>query len=90
MLEAKECDYIECGSHDYCSHCFFCAGNSFSEHNYPFRANENNCYIAKNRHKLVMLLKSVIDPIGGHSVSEIIESYPDYTFSLMSRKYKKG
>lgn len=90
MLEAKECDYIECGSHDYCSHCFFCAGNSFSEHNYPFRANENNCYIAKNRHKLVMLLKSGIDPIGGHSVSEIIESYPDYTFSLMSRKYKKG
>ena len=85
LLKSKKSDYIECGTHDYCKCCIFCAGNSYTEHNYPFQANENNCYVAKNRFSLMEKLKSGVDILNGKTLKENIEMLPDYQFPSMSR-----
>lgn len=90
LLEAKESDYIECGTHDYCVCCSFCAGNSFSKHGTPFKANENNCYIAKCKYSLMEKHKAGVDVLNGKTLHEYIESLPDYVFSTMHIEYEKG
>lgn len=90
LLEAKATDYIECGSHDYCNSCIFCAGNSFAEHGNPLQANENNCYLAKNKYALMTKLKSGIDVLKGKTLRECINAIPDYVIPSLKREYKKG
>ena len=88
ILEATKSDYIECGTHDYCKCCTFCAGNSYAEHRTPFHANENDCYCAKNKYSLMMKLRDGIDILNGKSIQENLESIPKYVFSPMYREYK--
>jgi len=89
LLEAKESDYEECGTHDYCKCCYFCVGNSFSEHGTPFKANENNCYLAKCRFSAMTKLQSGADILDGKSISETLEKMPEYRFVNMHREYKE-
>lgn len=90
LLEAKSTDYIECGTHDYCKCCNFCAGNTYSEYGTPLGANENNCYIAKNRYSLMNKLRSGIDILNGKTLKECINSLPDFSIPSMHREYNKG
>ena len=89
LLDAAESDYIECGTHDYCKCCTFCAGNSFAEHGMPFIANENDCYCAKSKYSLMMKLRSGVNVLKGKTLKENIESLPDYVFERMHREYKQ-
>lgn len=54
----KQSQFIECWTHDYCAYCDFCIGINYSEHGDPFRAGENNCYIAKCKYELAKKLKA--------------------------------
>lgn len=90
LLEAKATDYMECGTHDYCNCCVFCAGNSFAEHGNPLHANENNCYLAKNKYALMIKLKSGIDVMKGKTLQECIKALPDYVIPSLHREYKQG
>lgn len=90
LLNASETDYKECGTHEYCKCCSFCAGVSYSEHGNPFEANENNCYVAQCRYSLMMKLKFGVDILGGRSLQDCIESLPDFTIPRLKREYKKG
>lgn len=87
LLGANESDYIECGTHDYCQCCSFCAGLSYSKYGNPFQANENNCYIAKCRYSLIAQLKSGTDVLKGQSLKECIDDLPEYCFPYMYREY---
>lgn len=91
LLNAKETDYMECGTHDYCKCCSFCAGVSYSRSGNPFIANENNCYIAKCKHSLMQKLRAGVDVLGGKSLKEHINNLPNYSFNLLKREYiEKG
>lgn len=90
LIEGKASDYIECGTHNYCKCCSFCAGNSYSKHGTPFKANENNCYIAKCKYSLMEKLKAGDDVLNGKTIQESIEALPEYVFPVMHIEYEKG
>lgn len=89
LLNAKASDYIECGTHDYCKCCSFCAGVSYSKSGTPFCANENNCYIAKCKYSLMLKLRSGEDVLGGKSLRENINDLPNYSFKLLRREFEE-
>ncbi len=89
LLGAKESEYVECGTHDYCKCCTFCAGNSYAEHGTPFHSNENDCYCAKNKYSLMMNLRAGVDVLNGKSLKENLELLPEYVFSPLHREYKE-
>lgn len=90
LHETPESEYIECGTHDYCNCCVFCAGNSHSEHGNPFRSNSNCCFIAKCRYSFFTKIRSGRDVLNGKTVQQCIEGLPDYMIPTMCREYKKG
>ena len=90
LHNTPESEYLECGSHEYCKYCVFCAGNSHSEHGNPFRSNSNCCYIAKCRHSLHTKIKSGRDVLNGKSVQECIDELPVFNIPTMCREYKTG
>ena len=79
----KHSQFLECWSHDYCSYCHFCIGNNYSEHGTPFKAGENNCYIAKVRYALAQKMKS------NNSVTNTIDDF-NYKDSELHRQYREG
>lgn len=89
LLEAPESEYVECGTHDYCKCCTYCAGNTYAEYGTPFHANENDCYCAKKKYSLMMKLRAGVDVLDGKSLQENIDALPKYVFSHMQREYKE-
>lgn len=89
LLNATDSTYTECGSHEYCQCCTYCAGNSYSEHGTPFGANENDCYCAKNKYSVMMKLRSGVDILNGQSLQDCVESLPEYVFQTLHREYKE-
>lgn len=87
LLETPASDYEECGTHDYCKCCGFCAGISYSRYGTPFKANENNCYIAKCKYSLMKKIQSGEDVLKGKSLQECINEMPDYIFPHLQREY---
>ena len=43
-------NYVDCGSHDYCSFCSICPGDNFSDTGSPLKASDNKCFMAKKRY----------------------------------------
>jgi radical SAM protein with 4Fe4S-binding SPASM domain len=63
-------DYDECGTHDRCSFCNRCPGQSFIEHGNPLQASSANCNSANARMELANKLQAGIDPLKGKSFEE--------------------
>ncbi len=89
LLKSPESKYVGCGKYNYCKCCIFCAGNSFSEHGSPFSANENNCYLAKNRYKIIEKIKSGMSIPDNKAIYDCIAGLPEYTFPKMHIEYRK-
>ena len=86
----KMSDYEECGTHEYCSFCSLCAGINYSEHGTPTKAAENNCYLAKIRHKLAQKMKyEQYDPLGGKSLQERLKELPTISVGRLQREYSQ-
>lgn len=79
----KHSQFTECCTHDYCAFCDFCIGINYAEHETPFLAGENNCYLAKCKYELAKKLKA--DTIVNQSLAVI----PGKDTEL-HRQYKEG
>jgi len=85
---SKPTDYEECWTHEYCSYCNFCVGNNYREHGDISKASENNCYIAKARHKVAMMLKKGYVQTDDAIKKSIVE-LPEYTPCILHRQIKE-
>ena len=86
----KPSDYEECWTHDYCSYCNFCVGNNYREHGNIRKASENNCYIAKARHKIALSLGMGVAMSKETEIRSRIDSLPKYDYCVLHRQLKKG
>ncbi|MBT3418441.1 MAG: radical SAM protein [Flavobacteriales bacterium] len=66
-------DYDECGTHDRCSFCNRCPGQSFIEHGNPLQASVANCNSANARMELANKLQAGIDPLKGKTFQERLQ-----------------
>jgi radical SAM protein with 4Fe4S-binding SPASM domain len=85
-------DYEECGTHERCSYCNRCPGQSFIEHGTPLKASSSNCYTANVRMGLAKKLKTGLDPLNGKSVEEVLSSFNGITdtIKVVSNKTEKN
>lgn len=86
----KLSDYEECGRHNYCDYCNLCAGNNHTEHGTPLKAGENNCYLAKIRHRLACRMKDGYDPLRGMSLLERLNLLNDTPSVHLSRVFENN
>lgn len=84
----KLSDYEECGRHSYCDYCNLCAGNNHTEHGTPVKAGENNCYLAKIRHRLAGRMRDGYDPLRGMPLKERINALNDAPIVKLRRVFE--
>lgn len=77
--------YEDCGKHDYCDYCNFCAGINYSEWGTPLKAGENNCYLAKVRYKLVEKLKKGEALLKDGNLLDALADLQEYTPNTLQR-----
>lgn len=61
-------DCTECLSHPYCVFCQLCAGNNYNSTGDYLKPSENNCFLAKVRYELSLVMKNGCDPLNGKSI----------------------
>lgn len=81
--------YEECFTHEYCDYCFPCPGNNFIDKGDPFKAGENNCYIAKIRYNTILKLKNGKDILHGKTINERINELK-VQIPTLNREYENG
>ncbi len=69
-------NYVECGSHNYCTCCNLCSGQGYIEHGDYKVAAEGCCYLAKIRYNLTQKIKQGIDPLNGESFLDALSRLP--------------